>query len=106
MSDGDSSDWVQRGDDWLQLYVLKCWTGGLGWQNLRFSLHEHRDRLTDLSDVGEGPMLGLLVNIVDGLSVLLLVVDEAAAVRSCPGTLVTFVGMFPCVSSSVVDQVV
>ena len=69
----------------------------------------HQPRLccsAHLADVGEGSVLGLLVNIVDGLSVLLLVVDEAAAVGSCPGTLVTFVGMFACVPSAVVDQIV
>ena len=74
--------------------------------NLRFSLHEHRDRLTDLSDVGEGSMLGLLVDIVARFRVFLLVVDEAAGVRSSPGASVTLVRMFSCVSSSVVDKIV
>ena len=106
MSDCDSSDWVQTGDDWLQLYVLKCWTGGLGWQNLRFGLHKHRNRLTDLSDVGEGSMLGLLVDIVTWFRVFLLVVDEAAGIRSSPGASVTLVRMFSSVSSPVVDKIV
>ena len=102
-------------DNWFQLDGL--YVGGRGngrdWDQLQgVGLQVQRIQLSSscchlgVADVGEGPVLGLLVNIVDGLRVLLLVVDEAAAVRPRPGTLVTFVGMFPCVSSAVVDQVV
>ena len=102
-------------DNWFQLNGL--YVGGRGngrdWDQLQgVGLQVQRIQLSSscchlgVADVGEGPVLGLLVNIVDGLRVLLLVVDEAAAVRPRPGTLVTFVGMFACVSSAVVDQVV
>ena len=59
-----------------------------------------------LADVGEGTMFGLLMNVVDRLGVLLLVVNEAAAVGPCPGALVTLVWVFTSVSASVIDQVV
>ena len=102
-------------DNWFQLNGL--YVGGRGngrdWDKLQgVGLQVQRIQLSSscchlgVADVGEGPVLGLLVNIVDGLRVLLLVVDEAAAVRPRPGTLVTFVGMFACVASAVVDQVV
>ena len=102
-------------DNWFQLDGL--YVGGRGngrdWDQLQgVGLQVQRIQLSSscchlgVADVGEGPVLGLLVNIVDGLRVLLLVVDEAAAVRPRPGTLVTFVGMFPCVPSAVVDQIV
>ena len=103
-------------DNWFQLNGL--YVGGRGngrdWDQLQgVGLQVQRIQLSNsccchlgMADVGEGPVLGLLVNIVDGLRVLLLVVDEAAAVRPRPGTLVTFVGMFACVPSAVVDQVV
>ena len=102
-------------DNWFQLNGL--YVGGRGngrdWDQLQgVGLQVQRIQLSSscchlgVADVGEGPVLGLLVNIVDGLRVLLLVVDEAAAVRPRPGTLVTFVGMFACVASAVVDQVV
>ena len=102
-------------DNWFQLNGL--YVGGRGngrdWDKLQgVGLQVQRIQLSSscchlgVADVGEGPVLGLLVNIVDGLRVLLLVVDEAAAVGPRPGTLVTFVGMFACVSSAVVDQVV
>ena len=87
-----------NGRDWDQLH-------GVGLQVQRIQLSSSCCHL-GVADVGEGSVLGLLVNIVDGLRVLLLVVDEAAAVRPRPGTLVTFVGMFACVASAVVDQVV
>ena len=104
-------------DNWFQLNGLYVGGRGTGrdWDQLHgVGLQVQRIQLMrssscchlGVADVGEGPVLGLLVNIVDGLRVLLLVVDEAAAVRPRPGTLVTFVGMFPCVSSAVVDQVV
>lgn len=44
--------------------------------------------------------------VADRLVVLLLVVDEGGAVRTRPGTLVTLVGVFTRVPSSVVDQVI
>ena len=51
-------------------------------------------------------MLGILVHVGHGLAVLLLVVDEAAAVRPSPRALVTLVGMLSGVAPPVVDQVV
>ena len=70
----------------------------------------HQPRLccsSHLADVGEGPVLGLLVNIVHRLRpVLLLVVNETAAIWSSPGALVTLVRVFSGVASPVVDQVV
>lgn len=47
-----------------------------------------------------------LLSIMHNISVFLLVMNEAAAVRSCPITLVALIGMFSRVSSSVVYQVV
>lgn len=44
--------------------------------------------------------------VADRLVVLLLVVDEGGAVRTRPGALVAFVGVFTRVPSSVVDQVI
>ena len=51
-------------------------------------------------------MLGVLVHIGHRLTVLLLVVDEAAAVRPSPGALVTLVRMLPCVALPMVNKVV
>lgn len=59
-----------------------------------------------LAHVGEGTVFGLLVDVVHWLRVLLLVVDEGAAVGTRPAALITFVWMFPSVTPSVVDQIV
>ena len=59
-----------------------------------------------LAHVGEGAVLGVLVYIGHRLVVLLLVVDEAAAVRPSPGALVTLVRMLPCVAPPMVNKVV
>ena len=114
---------VQRSNDGFELTVLDCvWTvlllgldhswqdDGLlvrvgGYQCWRLAVAVV-DCCCGMADVGEGSMLGVLVDIVHRFIVFLLVMYEAAGVRSSPGTLVTLVGMLPCVSPPVIDQVV
>ena len=88
------------GDDGLELLLTtgpRPGTGG-GRENLGLEVH--------LAHVGEGAVLGVLVHVGHRLVVLLLVVDEAAAVRSSPGALVTLVWMLACVASPVVYKIV
>ena len=107
---------LYRRDNWFQLNGL--YVGGRGngrdWDQLQgVGLQVQRIQLSSscchlgMADVGEGSVLGLLVNIVHRLRpVLLLVVNETAAIRSSPGALVTLVRVFSGVASPVVDQVV
>ena len=88
------------GDNRFELLLTTgsySWTGG-GREDLGLEVH--------LANVGKGAMLGVLVHIGHRLIVLLLVVDEAAAVRPSPRALVTLVGVLPCVAPPVVYEVV
>ena len=88
------------GDNGFELLLTtgSCsWTGG-GREDLGLEVH--------LAHVGKGAMLGVLMHIGHRLIVLLLVVDEAAAVRPSPRALVTLVGVLPCVAPPMVYKVV
>ena len=86
------------GDDGFELLLTTGPRAAGGWEHLGLEVH--------LADVGEGTMLGVLVHIGHRLTVLLLVVDEAAAVWASPRALVTLVGMLASVAPPVVYQVI
>ena len=88
------------GDNRLELLLTtgSCSWTGRGREDLGLEVH--------LAHVGKGAMLGVLVHIGYRLVVLLLMVDEAAAVRPSPRALVTLVGVLPCVATPMVYEVV
>jgi len=59
-----------------------------------------------VAHVGERSVFSFLVDVVHRLGVLLLVVDEGAAVRPGPAALVALIRVFPGVTTSVVDQII
>ena len=87
-----------RGNNRFELILTVPWTDGGRGEDLGLELH--------LANVGEGAMLSVLVHIGYRLTVLLLVVDEAAAVWPRPGALVTLVWMLPSVTPPVINKIV